>query len=44
MHQHENLKFVGNQSVWWKGETPFSDLPQHISWREPELAEFPAQP
>jgi trimethylamine-N-oxide reductase (cytochrome c) len=26
MYQHENLKFVVNQSVWWEGETAFSDL------------------
>jgi trimethylamine-N-oxide reductase (cytochrome c) len=26
MYQHENLKFVVNQSVWWEGETPYSDV------------------
>ncbi|MGI9342165.1 MAG: molybdopterin dinucleotide binding domain-containing protein, partial [Gammaproteobacteria bacterium] len=26
MYQHENLKFVVNQSVWWEGETPFADV------------------
>ncbi len=26
MYQHENLKFVVNQSVWKEGETPFSDV------------------
>lgn len=26
MYQHENLKFVVNQSVWKEGETVFSDL------------------
>jgi anaerobic selenocysteine-containing dehydrogenase len=26
MYQHENLKFVVNQSVWMEGETPFSDV------------------
>jgi anaerobic selenocysteine-containing dehydrogenase len=25
-YQHENLKFVVNQSVWWEGETPFADV------------------
>ena len=26
MYQHENLKFVVNQSVWKEGETPFADI------------------
>ncbi|MEZ5486827.1 MAG: molybdopterin-dependent oxidoreductase [Steroidobacteraceae bacterium] len=26
MYQHENLKFVVNQSIWWEGETPYSDV------------------
>ena len=26
MYQHDNLKFVVNQSVWWEGETPYSDV------------------
>ncbi len=26
MYQHESLKFVVNQSVWWEGETPFADV------------------
>ncbi len=26
MYQHENLKFVVNQSVWWEGETPYADV------------------
>ncbi|MDJ0929349.1 MAG: molybdopterin-dependent oxidoreductase [Gammaproteobacteria bacterium] len=26
MYQHENLKFVVNQSVWWEGETRFADI------------------
>jgi trimethylamine-N-oxide reductase (cytochrome c) len=25
-YQHESLKFVVNQSVWWEGETPFADI------------------
>jgi molybdopterin guanine dinucleotide-containing S/N-oxide reductase-like protein len=25
-YQHESLKFVVNQSVWWEGETPFADV------------------
>ena len=25
-YQHENLKFIVNQSVWNEGETPFSDI------------------
>ncbi len=26
MYQSENLPFVVNQSIWWEGETPFSDV------------------
>jgi anaerobic selenocysteine-containing dehydrogenase len=26
MYQHDSLKFVVNQSVWWEGETPFADV------------------
>lgn len=26
MYQHESLKFVVNQSVWWEGETPYADV------------------
>jgi anaerobic selenocysteine-containing dehydrogenase len=26
MYQHDNLKFVVNQSMWWEGETPYSDV------------------
>jgi len=26
MYQHENLKFIVNQSVWKEGETPFADV------------------
>jgi len=25
-YQHESLKFVVNQSVWWEGETTFADI------------------
>jgi len=25
-YQHDSLKFVVNQSVWWEGETPFADI------------------
>lgn len=26
MYQSENLPFVVNQSIWWEGETPYSDV------------------
>ncbi|MCC7200248.1 MAG: molybdopterin-dependent oxidoreductase, partial [Gammaproteobacteria bacterium] len=25
-YQHDSLKFIVNQSVWWEGETPFADI------------------
>jgi anaerobic selenocysteine-containing dehydrogenase len=26
MYQHDSVKFVVNQSVWWEGETPYADV------------------